>query len=547
MLSEIICEHFCDEGNPRGPICLREGLNVVLGSSGGSNSIGKTSFLLIVDFAFGGSTYAKQEETLRNVGPHSIFFSHRIEGVEHRFMRPAHEPDKVYRCDENYEPIEDIGSGKFLDWLLVSYGLDGLGLSFRNAVSPFMRIYGKGNLDESHPLARVAAEAPKASIARLVDLFGLHGAVAAGEKRVKEAQDEKKAYNGALSRGFVPAPANKGEAKRDAARMNEIAARIAELEASHSRGLVDKDELEIEELTRLKQQCAKLKRKRATLRAQVARIDADELGMSHAQQGDLKELARFFPSCDVKSIEQIEGFHTKLAGILKNERAEERSRICEQIDMVSDEVEAMERRIASFTGIQNLPVATLREYAELSGELKRLEAGNEAYARKAELAEKSKQAKAECSEKYDEVLSSIAERVNPHLAELNEQVAGADSKPPVLAFTPTPSYSLAIDGDAGTGAGVRAMELLDLTLLDLTALPVIACDSPALKQLSDAVLVNLLSVFAARTKQSFVAIDKAESLSLGPLPPVVEEAVVIRLSDGHELFGRSWAKRSKAQ
>lgn len=547
MLSEIICEHFSDNGNPRGAISLREGLNVVLGSSGGSNSIGKTSFLLIVDFAFGGSTYAKQEETLQNIGPHCIFFSHRIDGVECRFMRPAHEPDAVYRCDEGYEPIENIGSGEFLKWLLVSYGLDGLGLSFRNAVSPFMRIYGKGNLDEGHPLASIAAESPRTSIARLIGLFGLHDTVAASEKRAKEAHDELKAYNGALRRGFVSAPANKREAKRDEASMDEIAERIAELEASHSRGLVDRDELEIEELARLKRQCSKLKRKRATLRVQVARIAADELEMSHARQDDLKELARFFPGCDLRSIKQIEGFHAKLAGILKNERADEQSRICEQIDILSDEVEAMEQRIASYSGIQNLSVATLREYAELTGELKRLEAGSAAYARKSKLAAKSKQAQSECAEKYGEALRSIGERVNPHLAELNEQVAGADSKAPVLTLTPKPSYSLAIDGDAGTGAGVRAMELLDLTLLDLTALPVMACDSPALKQLSDAVLVNLLTTLAKRTKQSFVAIDKAESLSSGRLPQVVEEAVVIRLSDGHELFGRSWARRPKAE
>ncbi len=53
MLREIYCDKFHQE-----QIVFNPGLSVVLGTNTGDNSIGKSTFLLIVDYVFGGSTYA---------------------------------------------------------------------------------------------------------------------------------------------------------------------------------------------------------------------------------------------------------------------------------------------------------------------------------------------------------------------------------------------------------------------------------------------------------------------------------------------------------
>ena len=44
-------------GKPRKPIIFHEGLNTVLGGQSADNSIGKSTFLLIIDYVFGGDTY----------------------------------------------------------------------------------------------------------------------------------------------------------------------------------------------------------------------------------------------------------------------------------------------------------------------------------------------------------------------------------------------------------------------------------------------------------------------------------------------------------
>lgn len=58
-VGEIFCDQYMDEGVIRKPIKLHRGLNIVVGGADASNSIGKTTFLLAIDFALGGKTYAR--------------------------------------------------------------------------------------------------------------------------------------------------------------------------------------------------------------------------------------------------------------------------------------------------------------------------------------------------------------------------------------------------------------------------------------------------------------------------------------------------------
>ena len=60
MLHEIYCEQFHQKR-----IVFNPGLSVVLGTNAGDNSIGKSTFLLIVDYVFGGSTYDELVSDIR--------------------------------------------------------------------------------------------------------------------------------------------------------------------------------------------------------------------------------------------------------------------------------------------------------------------------------------------------------------------------------------------------------------------------------------------------------------------------------------------------
>lgn len=62
MLESISCEKLI-----KTPIVFKQGLNAVVGADDAHNSIGKSSVLMLIDFAFGGSDFTKKcDDVIRN-------------------------------------------------------------------------------------------------------------------------------------------------------------------------------------------------------------------------------------------------------------------------------------------------------------------------------------------------------------------------------------------------------------------------------------------------------------------------------------------------
>ena len=153
MLHEICCDQFYQK-----QIVFNPGLSVVLGTNTGDNSIGKSTFLLIVDYVFGGSTYAGATDIIENVGPHDIYFSFVFGEKTFKFCRNSINANTVWKCNDSYEKVEEIGLSDYCKWLDSKYAISLPELSFRDAVGRYIRVYGKNNCDERHPLHYKAAE-----------------------------------------------------------------------------------------------------------------------------------------------------------------------------------------------------------------------------------------------------------------------------------------------------------------------------------------------------------------------------------------------------
>ncbi|OTA65042.1 hypothetical protein [Limosilactobacillus reuteri] len=70
MLVEVSSDAFKSYGKTREKIKFHSGLNVVVGGRRGANSIGKSTFLMILDFVFGEKiTLQRVLMTLRKLAP----------------------------------------------------------------------------------------------------------------------------------------------------------------------------------------------------------------------------------------------------------------------------------------------------------------------------------------------------------------------------------------------------------------------------------------------------------------------------------------------
>ena len=142
MLKEIYSPAFMDDGKIREPIPFKPGLNTVLGSSNAKNSIGKTTFLLAIDFAFGGNDYVqKNDDMINNVEPHFIYFVFEFSGKPYYFARSTDDYMFVYKTDSNRHLLSKMSVKDYTDFLSTMYKMNDLGATFRELVSGTFRIY----------------------------------------------------------------------------------------------------------------------------------------------------------------------------------------------------------------------------------------------------------------------------------------------------------------------------------------------------------------------------------------------------------------------
>ena len=142
-----------------------------------------------------------------------------------------------------------------------------------------------------------------------------------------------------------------------------------------------------------------------------------------------------------------------------------------------------------------------------------------------------------------EQLIYLQNTVNLRMAEVNDFLYSGRKTPPTLTFNDL-QYTFQTRDDTGTGTSYKGLVVFDLSVLELTQLPIIVHDSVVLKQIADEAIETILMKYQSIGKQVFIALDKAPSYT-GPATEILEKTTVLSLSkDGNELFGRSWNDKS---
>ena len=141
MLKKIICDKFIEN-----EIVFHNGLNVVLGDDIASNSIGKTTLLMIIDFIFGGNDYInKNKDVIENLGHHTFNFIFQFGDELLYFSRNTENPKEITMCDKYFNLIKKISITEYTNRLKQYYKCEIDDFSFRDIIGRFFRIYGKEN------------------------------------------------------------------------------------------------------------------------------------------------------------------------------------------------------------------------------------------------------------------------------------------------------------------------------------------------------------------------------------------------------------------
>lgn len=495
MLVEIRCDKFLDEGKVREPITFHAGLNTVMGASRASNSIGKTTFLLIIDFVFGGRDYVTlNTDVVKNVGEHTILFKFEFNGQPYYFQRSTAEPGYVAECDDQYNPKSEskMSLETYCNFLSRMYGMDGLNATFRDLVSGYFRIYGRYNYDERHPLRAHGNDTMEAGIRRLLQLYGKYGAIGELTELYEKASEEEITHKNAYKYQYIRGCTRQDEYEKNEKRIKELQEKKENLALQSSQGLLDMDSVQATRLIELKGKLAGFRRQKGRLRSKLRAMENDMNIDAASFKRDYSELLEFFPGADIKHIEEIDSFHKQLKSVLNSEYKDAQKKINQSIEMLDIEISMIEQEITEIDAEPHLTKAVLDDYASIDREMKNLSDANAYYGRHKELHDAASILGEQLNKLISETTADLQTEINIGLYKLNQKVCEPNVSAPKFVIKDAKSYSYTIANDTGTGSQTRGMLLYDIQSLKMTALPALIEDSMGLKQIEDAVILKYL-------------------------------------------------------
>ena len=582
MLYEIWSDRFRTggkDGEIRPPIRFHAGLNTVLGTQTRSNSIGKSTFLMIIDYVFGGIDYL-DSDAHTFVGEHEIFFTFRFGDTMHRFCRKTIEKDVVYLCENctwaeeqarlerirlNEEKAKDAPAllehdlnpyvltdetlkvDEYCKFLFEKYRIESENISFRNIVGRYFRVYGRPNHDEYQPLHNTPREKDAEAITALQRLFGETQQIKDLKANEKAKGDEKKAYKAAQKYHLVRHITTKKALKEATEERDKLQEELNDLVRSKDREAAQADLSRSDEAAAINRKLAALRRNRSRLRSQLEALYINIDGHTAVTRGDISDLAFFFPDVNIVELQSIENFHQRLRSVLESEMSEERAELQSSIDNLDAEIVALEEQYRSLGIPTRLPTPFLQNYSDLTMRITDLNAQIDSFQKNKDVDDAHKAAVAALKAAQEKELPRIAGEINAQMVRISDEILGPEREAPRLDLKDGKSYTFGTSTNRGTGNNYKNLIIYDLSILTKTDLPAIIHDSFLLTDIGDtptgAIVKQYIKV-KALNKQVFIALDKTKSYGEETDEALRDHQVLYLSEDGNELFGWSWDHRT---
>ena len=545
MLKQIYSEAFKTyNGKIRDRINLNPGLNVVLGTTDGANSIGKSSFLMVVDFIFGGDDYVdKCTDIQDNVGGHTICFAFEIDGEMKYFSRSTINRNEVSVCDSDYRELEKMSIKAYRKFLADTYGTGCEDQTFRGMVSPYLRIYQRENLNEKHPLETARKAKDQKAIDEIIKLFNRFDNLRELRKEKDEAEKVKGAISVFVKQEMIP-KISPAQYKKNEIRIQELRRKLESLskgDETERLKLVGVDKDKAEEINIVKQKVIDSRRTYSRLQSEYRAVCNNSSGQFEGFEEDIMLLKSFFPSVDARKINEIESFHKKIKGILDSEIEIEKNNLSGLLEEAKRQKKQSEEELNALMQSSGGAQKLVDEISSIRAELDNLERANSIHDTNEDAKEKIKGFKEDNANTAHRQLVEIERDLNVEMEKLNEFIYKNGRKAPIINFNDEgDGYTFMVPNDSGTGTSCRGLILFDLSILKLSPLPILVHDSVIHKQIEDYAFNKILDLYVESGKQIFIAMDKQDSFGK-EVEDKLEEAAVLHLSKGgNELYGSPW-------
>lgn len=532
MLKRIKCNKF-----RQADITFESGLNVVLGDEKASNSIGKSTLLMIIDFVFGGESYLDyNSDTVKELGHHKFQFQFSFE-KEFYFERATISPDIVEVCDSNFNRIDTLSLEQFKGLLLQQYGLTDLLASFRQIVGLYSRVWGKGNIHTDRPLHVHSQQNAKSAIDNLLRTYKKYDELEELDSKLDKLNADNSALNKAWKSKLIP-QILKSKYVSNKQTIENIQIELGEIKTELAKYTSNLNEIASKELLELKADKDLLLSDELNLSAQLNQLRSNLTSSKHFKSKNLQELASFFPNANINKLAEIESFHKEISSILASEIREAEKSLEADVAEVRTELKRIDSKVKELTQGVKAPEAVVDRVCKLSNQLKEASLENEYYELSYSLKKQIKELKQDVKSLREAVCLFVQSVINKKAFELVTEIYGENSQSPQLSIIGN-NYKYEVDEDTGTGKAYSNLVLFDLSVLLTSKLPFLIHDSLLFKNIENNAVAAMIPLYDAKGKQAFIAIDeiskygdKAEKMLRANSRVVLDEA--------NTLFTKVW-------
>lgn len=532
MLMQIRCDKFAKDFKT---INFHKGLNIIFGSSGNSSASGKSTFLRIIDFAFGEDLYLTLGEDIKNkIGNHLIFFTFLFDDQYFYFSRELFHPNIVRRHDKYGMIADEMSLEDYRIFLREQYGLP---VSMNDFIRHFFRIYGRENVFEGRFAFSDSKETGKDARNFLLRLFGNGNLLEDIEEfESKTAVKNKKITPVFLEKLSKKIETNKEEIEKLKKNLSELTSKNGDIGIE----FLGFDSKTLEDVLALKREITILVRNSALLKSKLESVKNGNIDfLSEKAEKDFNELKNFFPSVNLKKFEEIADFHVQIRKILREESREETERLLRIIANYEDKISSLKKEIES-KGINDaLSKKIFSKVVDFSKQIECLESDNQSLESHLEQCREYLSEKEEFDtliNKKEACSNRMVDKINNEIHSLNLAVSGDQSLSPKLKISKNDDFNLSNPNDTSEGTAYKNVVLYDLSLLRLTKIPALIHDSNILKPVDNEEFVKIINAYQGSEKQIFIVADRSNL-------EIPEKFSVIKLSSEQPLFGFSWSNK----
>lgn len=538
MLKELRCNKLVQ------PILkFKEGLNALVGPNDATNSIGKSSVLMLIDFALAGDDFLSiSNHVIENVGEIIVEIIFEFNNELYHFTRSTSNPT-IVNFVSKAAVIEEWRIENYRLFLQKKYNFPEGSSSFRSAVNPFFRIWGKDNYNPNKPLNSFPNEPYLKIRSNILKLFSYYKIVQDLEGKKIKIDKKRSNLNGIFSDGYIQ-PLNKNELKESKRKLEGLEFQLEDIKSEIKSYSISIAQLINDENLELKSKKDCILDALFVLKNKLRRVEDNLKYGGVANKKYFERLEEYFPEVNSKKVLEIENFHSGVTKILKAELKKEKQSLEEKIYLYEKELEILNGKISECIRGVDKPELIVDKILDLSIERKKLNDQIVFRELKDSLSLEVKSLADKINVKILECLNEIEHKLNYEMSVyIDKFYDGNPVSPEIILYENR--YEFNHNDDSGTGKSFANMIAMDMSFLKITYLPSVIHDSFIFKNIEVHAVENIVNQYSLSLKQSFISIDELGKYN-DLTQCIIKKSSFLELGASKLAFNKSWKSKTNS-